>query len=109
MRDTTTERGHRIPRTEYLVTGPGLAREAIVSHLSSPGTARGRCGTVAAPGATRGRLLVAGDDVKGQGRDVTVTESAPNGAAVERTDAFTAMVVDDHPLLRESMVGRLKA
>ena len=52
---------------------------------------------------------MAGDDVKGQGRDVTVTDSAPNGAAVERTDAFTAMVVDDHPLLRESMVGRLKA
>jgi len=52
---------------------------------------------------------VAGDDVRGQGPDVTITDSAPNGIAVDRTDAFTAMVVDDHPLLRESMVARLKA
>ena len=52
---------------------------------------------------------MAGDDAKGQGPDMTITEGAPNGVAVDRTDAFTAMVVDDHPLLRESMVARLKA
>ena len=50
-----------------------------------------------------------GEDSKGQGTDVTIMQSAPNGAHTERTDAFTAMVVDDHPLLRESMVARLRA
>src|SRR5262249_57477172 len=50
-----------------------------------------------------------GDDGRGQGPDVTITDSAANGVAVDRTEAFTAMVVDDHPLLRESMVARLRA
>src|SRR5262249_18103166 len=62
-----------------------------------------------APGSECWRPPVVGDDVRGQGPDVTITDSAANGVAVDRTDAFTAMVVDDHPLLRESMVARLRA
>src|SRR5882724_5652948 len=109
MRDTTTERGRRIPRTEYLVTAP-TRRYARLTRVRRQGqTARGRWDRRRPPVATCGRLLVAGDDVRGQGPDVTITDSAPNGIAVDRTDAFTAMVVDDHPLLRESMVARLKA
>lgn len=38
---------------------------------------------------------------------VSSTGSAPTGFGT--TTGFTAMVVDDHPLVRESMVGRLKA
>lgn len=50
-----------------------------------------------------------GDDTKGQGSDVTAPQVAPHGASTNHNAAFTAMVVDDHPLLRESMVARLKA
>jgi DNA-binding NarL/FixJ family response regulator len=46
--------------------------------------------------------------MKGLDTDVTMSHAAANGASADRTEGFTAMVVDDHPLLRESMVGRLR-
>lgn len=57
----------------------------------------------------RGGNDMAGDDTKGQGSHVTAPQVAPHGATANHSDGFTAMVVDDHPLLRESMVARLKA
>lgn len=39
-----------------------------------------------------------------------MSHTATNGAtAADRAEGFTAMVVDDHPLLRESMATRLRA
>jgi Response regulator containing a CheY-like receiver domain and an HTH DNA-binding domain len=49
------------------------------------------------------------DDTKGQGSNVTAPQVAPQGASTSHSNGFTAMVVDDHPLLRESMVARLRA
>ncbi len=49
------------------------------------------------------------DDTKGQGSNVTAPQVAPQGASSAHNNGFTAMVVDDHPLLRESMVARLRA
>lgn len=49
------------------------------------------------------------DDMKGQGSNVTAPQMAPHGAQTGHGNGFTAMVVDDHPLLRESMVARLRA
>lgn len=46
---------------------------------------------------------------KGLDLNVTAPHVVPQGALVDANDNFTAMVVDDHPLLRESMVARLRA
>ena len=44
-----------------------------------------------------------------KGADVTALQAATEGAAAGTSERFRALVVDDHPLLREPIVSRLRA